>query len=67
MSFLERFLVWLFANQYCESDLAYIVLLIIMIYVTWTFLEGIIPEIRDIVQERQLICEDDPYQKQKDT
>ena len=55
MSLVERVLSYLFANQYCESDFAYLLLLFIMIYVTYTFIEGIIPETAETMYQRELI------------
>lgn len=60
MSFVERLLLYLFANQYCESDFAYLLLLLIMIYVTYTFIDGIIPETAETMYQSQLINQDDP-------
>jgi hypothetical protein len=62
MNRIESVLVYLFTNQYCESDFAYIILLLIIIYVSWTFMEGIIPETREIMYQRELTCEHDPNQ-----
>ena len=56
----ERILVYLFANQYCESDFAYFFLLVILGYITFTFVEGIIPETAEAIYQSELIDPIDP-------
>lgn len=59
MQLLNRFLVYLFENQYCESDFAYIILLFIILYVGWTFMEGVMAELQEITYQQELLKEDD--------
>lgn len=59
----ERVLVYLFANQYCESDYAYFILLLILAYLTFTFVEGIIPETAETIYQSELINPVDPSQR----
>lgn len=56
---LNSFLVFIFRNQYCESDLMYLLFLVIILYVGVTFVEGVIPETREVIYQRHLLSEED--------